>query len=214
MRFFRPSFLAGLFPEAKFRIKTTEKILYLTFDDGPDPESTALLLEILRKQNIKVLFFCVGQKAEDHPGLISQILDDGHKIGNHTYNHSNGWITPSAIYVNDVIRASMSTSSLIFRPPFGRLRPKQYKILKKQFLIVFWDLMAYDFDSTFGVENSLRILKTKIRKGSIIVLHDTPQSSARHFLDEFITFAVKEGYRFDPLPLRGCPPKGGQNLFS
>ena len=204
MRFFRPYFLAGLYPEAKFRIKTTEKILYLTFDDGPDPESTPFLLEVLRKHDIKALFFCIGQTAEEHPELIRQILDDGHEIGNHTYNHANGWVTHSAVYLKDVIRASMSTSSLIFRPPFGRLRPKQYRILKKQFLIIFWDLMAYDFDSTFSAENSLNLLKTKIRQGSIIVLHDTPQSSARHFLDEFLTFAVKEGYRFElmiPHPL-------------
>ena len=197
MRFFRPCFLAGLYPGAKFRIKTTEKILYLTFDDGPDPESTPLLLEVLREHNIKVLFFCIGRAAEEHPELIRQILDDGHGIGNHTYNHLNGWITHSNVYINDVIRASESTSSLIFRPSFGRLRPKQYRILKRQFLIVFWDLMAYDFDRTFGAENSLKILKTKIRTGSIIVLHDTPQSSARYFLDEFITFAVGEGYRFE-----------------
>jgi peptidoglycan/xylan/chitin deacetylase (PgdA/CDA1 family) len=197
MRFFRPGFLAGLYPEAKFRIKTTEKILYLTFDDGPDPQSTPFLLEILKKHSIRVLFFCIGENAEEHPELINQILNDSHEIGNHTYNHADGWRTNSVKYIDDVIRASKSTSSLIFRPPFGRIRPKQYRILKRQFLIVFWDLMAYDFDSTFNAENSLNLLKTKIRPGSIIVLHDTSSSTARFLLDEFLTFATEQGFRFE-----------------
>jgi peptidoglycan-N-acetylglucosamine deacetylase len=213
MYFFRPRLLAGLYPEAKFRIKTTEKILYLTFDDGPDPQSTPFLLEILKKHDIQATFFCVGHKAEEHPGLIKQILGNGHGIGNHTYNHTDGWRTGSARYIDEVTRASKSTSSFIFRPPFGRLKPDQYRILKRHFLIVFWDIMAYDFDMTFGAENSLKLLKKKIRPGSIIVLHDTPKSTVRFFLDEFVTFAVAKGYRFDPLPLRGRPPEGGQNLF-
>jgi peptidoglycan-N-acetylglucosamine deacetylase len=200
MRFFRPVFLAGLYPDAIFRIKATEKILYLTFDDGPDPESTPFLLEILKKQRLKAIFFCTGKAAEEHPGLIKLMLEDGHKIGNHTYNHINGWQTDSEKYVSDVLQATKSVSSGFFRPPYGRITPHQYRILKKQFLIVFWDLMAYDFDSTFGPENSLNILKTKIRPGSVIVLHDTRSSSARLFLDEFLTFAVEKGYRFEVIP--------------
>ena len=197
MRFFRPGFLACFYPEAKFRIKTTEKILYLTFDDSPDQESTPFLLEILKEHGLTALFFCTGRAADKHPELVRQILADGHQTGNHTYNHINGWKTDSNKYVNDVMHALKSLPSGLFRPPFGHLTPLQYRILKRRFLIVFWDIMAYDFDSSFGPENSLNILKTKIRPGSIIVLHDTPESTVRLFLDEFLTFAAGEGYRFE-----------------
>lgn len=206
MRLFRPGFLAGwLYPEAIFKIGTTEKVLYLTFDDGPDPVSTPQLLDVLNTHDIKALYFCNGMEAEKHPDLVDCIRREGHMIGNHGYSHYNGWLTDSGKYINDITRASNSTSSHIFRPPFGRLKLKQYRILKKQFQIVFWDIMAYDFDTSFAKEKSLRILKDKIRPGSIIVLHDTVSSSANLILDEFLTFATDSGYRFEMIPR--CPTK-------
>jgi peptidoglycan/xylan/chitin deacetylase (PgdA/CDA1 family) len=196
MRLFRPGFLAVcLYPEALFRIKTTEKVLYLTFDDGPDPFSTPQLLDILKRNNVSALFFCTGVAAEKYPGLINQIQLEGHLTGNHSYSHPDGWKTDCQTYVNDVNRAAGLTSDKIFRPPFGRLSLKQYRQLKS-FKIVFWDLMAYDFDSSFGSIRTLEILKDKIRPGSIIVLHDTAASCAKTILEEFINYAVSEGYRF------------------
>ncbi len=128
MRLFRPGFLAGwLYPEAVFRIKTTEKRLFLTFDDGPDPVSTPQLLDILKKHNIRALFFCKGKAAEKYPGLVGQIRKSGHIIGNHGYEHLDGWRTDSVKYIDDVTRASYFTSDKIFRPPFGRLSNKQRK---------------------------------------------------------------------------------------
>ena len=197
MRLFRPGFLAGcLYPEALFRIKTTEKILYLTFDDGPDPVSTPQLLDILKEHDIKALFFCNGRAAEKYPDLINQILKGGHLIGNHGYNHFDGWRTDSVKYINDVTRASKYTSDKIFRPPFGRLSFKQKRLLKS-YKLVFWDIMAYDFDITFGSGNSLKVLKKKIRTGSIIVLHDTASSTVTTIIGEFLTFTVNAGYRFE-----------------
>jgi peptidoglycan/xylan/chitin deacetylase (PgdA/CDA1 family) len=196
MRLFRPGFLAAhLYPEALFRIKTAEKVLYLTFDDGPDPLSTSHLLGILRKHKISALFFCTGVAAEKYPELINQIRKEGHLAGNHGYNHYDGWKTDSGKYINDVNRASGLTSDKLFRPPFGRISFKQRKLLKS-FKIVFWDIMAYDFDNSFGKEKSLNILKRKIRPGSIIVLHDTATSFANSILEEFINYALSEGYRF------------------
>jgi len=198
MRLFRPGFLTGwLYPEAIFRIRTTEKVLYLTFDDGPDPVSTPRLLDILKTYNIKVLFFCDGRAAEKFPDLMNQIRKEGHLIGNHGYSHFDGWHTDSVKYINDIIRASDITSDKIFRPPFGRLSVKQKKRLLKSYKIVYWDLMPYDFDKSFGSRKSLRMLKDKIRSGSIIVLHDTASSSANTIIDEFITYAVNSGYRFE-----------------
>jgi len=202
MRLFRPGFLAGwLFPEALFRIRTAHKILYLTFDDGPDPASTPVVLHILKTHSIKALFFCDGRAAEKYPYLMDQIVTEGHLSGNHGYYHYDGWRTDYIKYVNDVIKAELFTSPTIFRPPFGHMSLKQYRILKKKFKIVVWDLMPYDFDLTFGSERSLSVLKNKIRRGSIIVLHDSPSSVTNLILDEFITFAVESGYRFELVPL-------------
>jgi peptidoglycan/xylan/chitin deacetylase (PgdA/CDA1 family) len=196
MRLFRPGFLAGcLYPDAVFRIKTAEKVLYLTFDDGPDPLSTPQLLDILRKHEISALFFCTGAAAEEYPELVDLIRSGGHQTGNHGYSHPDGWKTDSITYVNDVKRAAGLTSDKLFRPPFGRISFRQKRLLKS-FKIVFWDLMAYDFDSSFGSIRSLGILKRKIRPGSIIVLHDTATSCAKEILEEFIKYAFREGYRF------------------
>jgi peptidoglycan/xylan/chitin deacetylase (PgdA/CDA1 family) len=198
MRLFRPGLMARcLYPEAIFRIKTTEKILYLTFDDGPDPFTTPLLLDILERHGVKALFFCDGSAAGKYPDLMDKIRNRGHMIGNHGYSHLNGWLTESDKYINDVTRASKFTSDKVFRPPYGRLSLKQKKILLKSFKIFFWDIMPYDFDRTFGSKRSLRILKDKIRPGSIIVLHDTVSSCANKIVGEFITYAVSEGYGFE-----------------
>jgi peptidoglycan/xylan/chitin deacetylase (PgdA/CDA1 family) len=206
MRLFRPGFLAGwLYPEAIFRIKTTKKVLYLTFDDGPDTVSTPKLLDILKGQNIKALFFCNGMEAEKHYGLISQIRNEGHTVGNHGYSHLDGWRTSCESYLSDIRKASAFTSGKIFRPPFGHLRFSQYRIFKKKIKIVFWDMMPYDFDPTLGSNKSLEILKKKLRPGSIIVMHDKASSCANEILEEYLNFAISEGYRFELLDVAGPP---------
>jgi peptidoglycan/xylan/chitin deacetylase (PgdA/CDA1 family) len=200
MRLFRPGFLAGcLYPEAFFRIKTTDKVLYLTFDDGPDTVSTPQLLDILARHNIRVLFFCNGNAAEKNPDLMKLIISRGHLIGNHGYSHLDGWRTDSKKYIEDVRKASVFTSDKIFRPPYGRLSIKQKRKLSGSYKIIFWDIMAYDFDTAFGAERCLNLLKRKIRPGSIIVLHDKVSSCANDIVEEFIIFAKVEGYRFELL---------------
>jgi peptidoglycan/xylan/chitin deacetylase (PgdA/CDA1 family) len=185
-----------LYPGSVFRIKTNEKLLCLTFDDGPDPASTPQILEILGKHNIKGIFFCNGRAAENYRELMDLIVAGGHSIGNHAYTHPDGWRTGSQGYIADVSKASRFTSTTLFRPPYGRLRIKQFRILRGKYNIVFWDIMPYDFDVNFGSEKSLRILKKLIRPGSIIVLHDNPGSSALKFLPEFIDYAMTNGYEF------------------
>lgn len=197
MRLFRPCYIAGLlYPDAIFRIKTSEKFLYLTFDDGPDPASTPQLLGILNRYDIKALFFCNGRKAEKNPGLIDQIRKSGHMVGNHGFDHLNGWTTSLKDYVADIRKAAPYTSSILFRPPYGHLKPAQYRKLRETYKIVFWDIMPYDFDRNFGGKKSLRVLKEKMNRGSIIVLHDTNNSTVLDFLGEFISFSISRGYRF------------------
>lgn len=197
MKFFTISSVAGWFyRDALFRIKTNDKVVCLTFDDGPDPDSTPVILEILDKHNVKAAFFCDGRAAETYPRLVDMIRLRGHRIGNHGYNHLNGWVTSQKEYCKDVNYASRFTSDRLFRPPYGLLRYNQYRHLRNTYKIVFWDIMPYDFDRGIESDRSLEILNKRIRSGSVIVLHDRQDSTAVHFLDEFLYTAVSRGFGF------------------
>ncbi|HSL86694.1 MAG TPA: polysaccharide deacetylase family protein [Bacteroidales bacterium] len=197
MRIFRPGFLMRRFYSgAIFRTGTKEKVLCLTFDDGPDPVSTPKILEVLAGQNVRAIFFCTGSAAEKYPELTGHIRSGGHLIGNHGYRHADGWRTSCKSYIENVIRAGPFTSDRLFRPPYGHLTPAQYSSLKESFKIVFWDIMPYDYDDRFGAMNSLRILVRLIRPGAVIALHDKHNSSAPFFLDKFIDLAAAAGYSF------------------
>ena len=204
MRLFRLFPLLRLvYPDAVFRITTSAKELCLTFDDGPHPDTTLMILGILESHNLKAAFFCNGREAEKYPGLVGLIVSKGHVIGNHGYDHLNGWKTNDTDYIENALKADESTSSTLFRPPYGRIRLSQYNRMKKKYKIVLWDLMPYDFDEEIGGKRAFHILKEKIRPGSIIVLHDKSTSTCLSFLDGFIKYAVKEGYTFVTTPLSG-----------
>jgi len=204
MRFYRPFFLLRLlYPKALFRLRTRDKVLCLTFDDGPDPGVTPLVLDILEAHGVKAVFFCRGQLAEKHPGLISLIKSKGHIIGNHGYHHLDGWKTVTRVYLRNFSISAAFTSKSLLRPPYGRIRHTQYRELSENYRIVFWDIMPYDFDSKMAGTKVLSILRKKIRPGSIIVMHDTIFSSVPSFLDEFIDYARTSGYGFVTLPVSG-----------
>ena len=197
MRLFRPLFLFRLFlPRAIFRIRTDEKLLCLTFDDGPDPETTTAVLDILAAHNVKAIFFCRGSAAEINHRLVDRIKSEGHSAGNHGYRHLDGWKTNTQVYLRNFAAAVPFTSGTLLRPPWGRIRLGQYRELSGSYRIVFWDLMPYDFDNRLDGTRVLEIMKRKIRPGSVIVLHDTAASSVLSFLDEYIRFALSEGYKF------------------
>lgn len=185
-----------LYPGAIFRVKTSEKLLYLTFDDGPHPGSTFAILRILKDYNVKSVFFCSGSQAEMNPDLVSAIKAEGHIVGNHGHNHPDGWKTSFSEYISDISRADRVIGSPLFRPPYGRITRAQFQALKEKYRIIIWDLMPYDFDLSFGAGETLSVMKRKLRTGSIIVLHDTPGSKAIEVLSEFIDFAGNEGYSF------------------
>jgi peptidoglycan/xylan/chitin deacetylase (PgdA/CDA1 family) len=200
IRFYgRPFPAALIYTDAIYRIHGAGKRLCLTFDDGPDPVSTPRILDILSAYNVKATFFCTGSKVLASPGLFARIAAEGHAVGNHGFSHLNGLKTPVRKYCQDILRGRDITCSNLFRPPYGRLRTRQYKILERSMQIVFWDLMPYDFDISLPPEASYRILTQRMRSGSLIVLHDKASSSALLFLDRFIRKALGDGYLFAPV---------------
>jgi peptidoglycan/xylan/chitin deacetylase (PgdA/CDA1 family) len=143
------------------------------------------------------MFFCLGSNAQRYPFLMDMIRSQGHLIGNHNYSHINGWRSSVNNYSEDAGKADNLTSGRYFRPPYGHMRFAQYSKLRKKYSIFFWDLMPYDFDKDLKPAAVLDLLKRKIRNGSVIVLHDTPESSAQLILDDFLAFALNEGYKFE-----------------
>jgi peptidoglycan/xylan/chitin deacetylase (PgdA/CDA1 family) len=188
-----------IYPDAIFRIPGSGSKLFLTFDDGPDAVSTPLILDILRKKKVAATFFCTGKKVLDSPGLFASIASEGHTVGNHGFSHLNGLKTPVREYCSDIFRGRDITCSNLFRPPYGRLRLRQYKILERSMRIIFWDVMPYDFDLKLTAESSQAILRRNVRPGSVVVLHDTATSHSLTFLADFISFSLDRGYAFAAL---------------
>ncbi|MGA1978563.1 MAG: polysaccharide deacetylase family protein [Bacteroidales bacterium] len=196
-RVFRPcKFLVWIYPGALFRLKTEKKLLCLTFDDGPDPDTTPGLIDILNRHGLKAVFFCNGRSAEVYHSLVDKIKQGGHIVGNHGYDHLDGWKTGTDKYCKNAEIASAFTSGTLFRPPYGRLRLSQFRKLRKSYRIVFWDIISYDFDNAFGSRRSLEMLERKKRIGSVIVFHDTSSSSCLSFIEDFILKSVEQGYDF------------------
>lgn len=192
----RPFPAAIIYPDAIYNIRGSGKKLYLTFDDGPDPESTPRILDILHSHGVKATFFCTGNRVVAAPGLFARIAAEGHRVGNHGYSHLNGLKTPIRDYCADVFKGRDITCSNLFRPPYGRLRVRQYRILERSMKIVFWGLMPYDFDQNLTSAGSYAILTHRMRSGSVIVLHDKSSSTSLQYLDRFLKKALDDGYSF------------------
>jgi peptidoglycan-N-acetylglucosamine deacetylase len=200
IRFFRQPFPANiLYPEAIFRIPGPGRRLWLTFDDGPDPSTTPAILDILKEKSVHATFFCTGEKVTLHRNIFARIASDGHAVGNHGFSHHDGRITPVRKYCANAFRGRDITCSNYFRPPYGRIRRRQFKIIERSSQMVFWDVMPYDFDHRLTTDQVMAILKRNIRPGSIIVLHDHPGSKAVMVLPAFIDYAVASGYEFQTL---------------
>jgi peptidoglycan/xylan/chitin deacetylase (PgdA/CDA1 family) len=153
--------------------------VYLTFDDGPDPELTGWVLDTLKDYEAKATFFCVGDRVRQYPEVLKRIMEEGHAVGNHTMSHENGFTTDDKTYISSIQEAANVIPSKLFRPPYGRIKPSQAKVLRSNdFRIIMWSWLTYDFDHGHQVDKVLRQVNG-IRAGDIIVLHDNPKCADR-----------------------------------
>ena len=196
-----PHFIQNLFPHFTWRIPTEEKRIFLTFDDGPIPEVTPWVLEQLEKYNAKATFFCVGDNIRKFPEIFQQVKNAGHSIGNHTMNHLNGWTTENLTYFHNIRQGANQAKSALFRPPYGRLTPKQTQFLLRHYRIVMWDVLSGDFDQNITKEDCLNNVLASTRRGSIIVFHDSLKASERmmYTLPLVLEHFAAKGYRFEAL---------------
>jgi peptidoglycan/xylan/chitin deacetylase (PgdA/CDA1 family) len=201
-----PLLLKKIYPSYLWSINTKEKTLYLTFDDGPHPEITPFVLRQLKRYNAVATFFCIGKNVVSFPGVYKQIQDEGHTVGNHTYNHLNGWKTENEIYLNDISEASKVIDSSLFRPCYGRITSFQAKNLKqvmkgKEPTIIMWDVLSGDFDTACSPQQCLANVLFASVPGSIIVFHDSEKAFSRleYALPRVLQYFSKKGYLFKPL---------------
>ncbi len=209
MRFITPNFLFNmLFPKLFWNIPNQNKKIYLTFDDGPIPEITPWVLEILKEEHIKATFFCIGHNIKKHPEVFKQIISEGHAIGNHTFNHLKGWRTNSKKYlVNSEkceleIEKHITLETKLFRPPYGKITPKQVNLLiAKKYKIIMWDVLTYDFDATLNENECYLQTITNTKQGSIIVFHDSCKANKnlKATLLKTIQELKRKGFTFDVL---------------
>lgn len=193
-----PQFIRQLYPHAHWRMNTSEKAVYLTFDDGPIPEVTPWVLDVLDKYQIKATFFMVGDNVRKHPDEYKMVVERGHRIGNHTFNHLKGFEEGSERYIANIDKADCYLSTDLFRPPHGIMRMKQYRMLSKRYRIIMWDLVTRDYNPKLNGEQVLRKVRKYARNGSIITFHDSLRSvdNLRYALPRAIEWLQGEGYEF------------------
>lgn len=193
--------LRALYPSFTWKINTVEKVLYLTFDDGPHETATPFVLDELKKHHAKATFFCIGKNVVKHKEIYKRIIEEGHAVGNHTYHHLNGWKTNDEEYINDIEQASKEIDSKLFRPPYGKITRFQSSIVKRQSSIIMWDVLSGDFDVTIQPTRCLANVLYHSKKGSIIVFHDSTKAWERmsFALPKVLEHFSKEGYQFRSL---------------
>jgi peptidoglycan/xylan/chitin deacetylase (PgdA/CDA1 family) len=185
-----------------WRIPTKEKVLYLSFDDGPHPVATPFVLEELGKYEAKGTFFCIGKNVEANPELYRRILMEGHRVGNHTQDHLNGWKVDDRRYLENIRAAAQRIDSNLFRPPYGRIGTLQSSVLRSppfNYSIIMWDVLSADFDQALTGDRCARNVIRNSGPGSVVVFHDSEKALSR--LREALPMVLKEfsarGYRFE-----------------
>lgn len=197
-----PVLLTRYFPKALWRLSGKQKQVALTFDDGPIPEVTPWVLDLLDKEQIKACFFCVGENVKRHPELFQQLRDRGHQVGNHTFNHLQGLKTPDDDYFNNVELAEKFIQSRLLRPPHGLLKKSQYKALNSQYQLVMWDIISRDYRSDLTPEKVVSNVMNFVRPGSIIIFHDSlkAEKNLKEALPVVIKNLKQKGYTFTLIP--------------
>ena len=201
------SLIQKLFPHFTWQVKDSSKSIYLTFDDGPIPEVTPWVLSTLAEYGAKATFFCVGDNIRKHPSIFEQVLSAGHTVGNHTFNHLNGWKTDNKIYLENVrlcedyLHHYQSNVSKLFRPPHGRLTSQQSRALREKYQIIMWNVLSGDFDTTLDEETCLKKTIQYTEAGSIIVFHDSLKAKRNLYytLPKYLEYFNNQGFRFDKL---------------
>jgi peptidoglycan/xylan/chitin deacetylase (PgdA/CDA1 family) len=192
-----------LYPRAIWRIPNErEKTIYLTFDDGPVPKITLWVLDVLDKYNIKATFFCVGDNVRKYPETYEEILRRGHRVGNHTFNHIQGWRHRTQKFVGNAQKASEYIQSNLFRPPHGHMRLKQIAaLIRAGYQVIMWDVVTRDYNQKISPERVFKIVKKYTRNGSIIIFHDSlkAEKNMKYALPKAIEWLLKEGYKFELL---------------
>ena len=197
-----PFFFRWLSPEYLVcDLPGSDKVIYLTFDDGPIPEATPEVLDILAKYQAKATFFMVGDNVRKYPGIFNQVVQQGHAVGNHTFHHVNGWHTPPGAYMDEVHRCREYFETNLFRPPYGRFTPSQYFLLSKEYRFILWSVLTYDFHRNTTPVECLNNANHNTGNGSVVVFHDSVKSldNVRYALPRFLGRFLELGYRFDLL---------------
>jgi peptidoglycan/xylan/chitin deacetylase (PgdA/CDA1 family) len=177
------------------------KSLYVTFDDGPDPETTPLILDMLHSFGVKATFFCVGENVSKHPETFRSMLDAGHAVGNHAYNHLKGWETDTKAYVENVQKCAELVNSRLFRPPYGKMKPSQQRILRKQYQLIMWTVLSRDYDPKIDAISCLENSWKYTRPGAIVLFHDHKKTidKLKIVLPEYLKRAKESGYIFQAI---------------
>jgi len=194
-----PFWLRALYPkELVWRLPASRKEIYLTFDDGPVPEATLLVLEILKRYQVKATFFCVGENAEKHPDVLELLLKEGHAVGNHTFHHVKAWKTDHHSYLSEVEQCSRLVRSNLFRPPHGQINRKLARTLSRDYKLIMWSALTGDYDKGLSGDQCLKNAVNNTRPGSIIVFHDSIKARERmeYALPLYIEYCLARGYTF------------------
>jgi peptidoglycan/xylan/chitin deacetylase (PgdA/CDA1 family) len=215
MHFFTvPSTIQWLIPSCTWRKEGQGKVIYLTFDDGPNPEITAWVMDELKKHQIKATFFCVGDNLRKFPEVAKRLLTEGHHIGNHTMHHIKGWKYNNDDYLEDVencekeIRKiqeqfeNKTAQSRLFRPPYGQIKPSHIKLLRERgYEIIQWSDLSCDYDKHLNCEKSLSALVKNAKSGSIVVFHDSEKAEhqLKQILPSYLEAMLAEGFTFETL---------------
>lgn len=195
-----PRVLISLFPSCTWKVKTWDKVIYLTFDDGPHPEITPWVLNELQKYAAKATFFCVGENVQKFPEVYKKVVTSENAIGNHTMHHAKGWHLLDYQYLEDVREASGLIQSQLFRPPYGRIKLSQLKKLRDDYKIIMWSKLSRDYDANLNIKESLTAMK-QVNSGDIVVFHDSEKAfpQLKQLLPELLNHYSNLGFRMETL---------------